>query len=362
MSYRFPSHSPCPNTAFKTMLSTTYLGLTLRSPLVVGACGALTENLSNLRQMEDAGAGAVVLHSLFEEQLQKDRFELDYYLNQGTESYAEALTYFPHQPLFHISAEAYLEHIQRAKSMVDIPIIASLNGNTPGGWTDCAKQIASAGADALELNIYAVPTDPRQTAAQLERSYLEIVRSVIHHVNIPVAVKLSPYFTNLANFAHQLSMAGVNGLVLFNRFYQPDIDLEALEVSPHVLLSTPQDLRLPLRWIAILYGTLPLDFAATGGIHRAQDAIKLLMAGANVTLMVSALLRHGIEHIRTVEQDLRDWLQAHEYESIEQLQGSMSQFNCPDPSAFERAQYLKSLQTYALKGERVQEPSHYFGS
>ncbi|MBE7385675.1 MAG: dihydroorotate dehydrogenase-like protein [Leptolyngbya sp. SIO1E4] len=343
------------------MLSTTYLGLNLRSPLVVGACGPLTENLSNLRQMEDAGAGAVVLHSLFEEQLQKDRFELDYYLNRGTESYAEALNHFPHQPLFHISAEAYLEHIQRAKSMVDIPIIGSLNGNTPGGWTDYAQQIESAGADALELNIYAVPTDPNQTAAQLEQSYLDIVRSVIHHVNMPIAVKLSPYFTNLANFAHQLSMVGVNGLVLFNRFYQPDIDLEALEVSSHVLLSAPQDLGLSLRWIAILYGTLPLDFAATGGIHRAQDALKLLMFGASATMMVSALLRHGINHLRTVEQDLRDWLQAHEYTSIQQLQGSMSQVNCPDPSAFERAQHIKSIQSYHPKAERVQEPSYYFG-
>ena len=343
------------------MLSTTYLGLTLRSPLVVGACGPLTENLNNLRQMEDAGAGAIVFHSLFEEQLQRDRFEMDFYLSQGIETYAEALTYVPKQPLFHISAEAYLEHIQRAKSIVDMPIIASLNGETPGGWTDYAKQIESAGADALELNIYAVPTNPKQTANQLEQFYLEIVRSVIHHVNIPVAVKLSPYFTNLANFAHQLSMAGVNGLVLFNRFYQPDIDLEALEISSHVLLSTPQDLRLPLRWIAILYGTLPLDFAATGGIHRAQDALKLLMSGASVTMMVSALLRHGINHLQTVEQDLCDWLQANEYTSIQQLQGSMSQVNCPDPSAFERAQYIKSIQSYHPKAEQVQEPSYYFG-
>lgn len=343
------------------MLSTTYLSLNLRSPLVVGACGPLTENLRNLRHMEDAGAGAIVLHSLFEEQLQRDRFELDYYLNQGTESYAEAITYFPHQPLFPISAEAYLEHIQQAKSMIDIPVIASLNGATPGGWTDYAQQIAAAGADALELNIYGVPTDPTHNATQLEQAYFEIVRSVTHHVNIPIAVKLSPYFTNLAHFAHQLSMAGANGLVLFNRFYQPDINLEALEVSPNILLSTPQDLRLPLRWIAILYGTLPLDFAATGGVYRAQDAIKLLMAGANVTQMVSALLRHGIDHLRTVEQDLREWLQAHDYESIQQLQGSMSQINCPDPSAFERAQYIKSIQTYALKEEQVHEPSSYFG-
>ena len=327
-------------------LSTTYLNLPLHSPLVVGACGPLTEDLSNLRHLEDAGAGAIVLHSLFEEQLQKDRFELEYYLTQGTESYAEALTYFPHQPLFHVSVEAYLEHIQRAKAMVDIPIIASLNGNTPGGWTHCAEEIEAAGADALELNIYAVPTDYKQTAVQIEQTYLEIVRAVTYAVDIPVAIKLSPYFTNLANFAHKLSNTGVNGLVLFNRFYQPDIDPEALEATSHVLLSTPQDVRLPLRWIAILYGTLPVDFAATGGIDDAQNAIKLLMAGANVTMMVSALLRHGIGHLHTVEQDMRNWLQKHEYESIQQLQGSMSQINCPDPSAFERAQYVKALQTY----------------
>ncbi|PSN11695.1 dihydroorotate dehydrogenase-like protein [filamentous cyanobacterium CCP5] len=340
-------------------LSTTYLGLPLRSPLVVGACGPLTEDLSHLRQMEAAGAGAIVLHSLFEEQLQKDRFELEHYLTQGTESYAEALTYFPHPPLFHVSAEAYLNHIQQAKAAVEIPIIASLNGDSPGGWTDYARQIEAAGADALELNIYSVPTDLNQTAAELEEAYLAIVRSVIAAVNIPVAVKLSPYFTNLANFASRLSQAGVNGLVLFNRFYQPDIDIDALEAYPHLLLSTPQDLRLPLRWIAVLYGTLPVDFAATGGIHHSQDAIKLLMVGANVTMMVSALLRHGIDHLRTVEQGMKEWLQAHEYESIQQLQGSMSQINCPNPSAFERAQYIKSIQTY--QGNRVHVPSAYFG-
>ncbi|MGD1944488.1 MAG: dihydroorotate dehydrogenase-like protein [Leptolyngbyaceae cyanobacterium] len=346
------------------MLSTQYLGLTLRSPLVVGACGPLTEDLSHLRQMEDAGAGAIVLHSLFEEQLQKDRFDLHYYLNQGTESYAEALTYFPHQPLFHVSAEGYLEHIRQAKSRVDLPIIASLNGDSPGGWTDYAQLIESAGADALELNLYAVPTAPNQTAAELEQAYLDIVRSVIETVNIPIAVKLSPYFTNLANFAQHLSRLGINGLVLFNRFYQPDIDIHTLEAYPHVLLSTPQDLRLPLRWIAILYGTLPIDFAATGGVHQAPDALKLFMAGANVTMLVSALLRHGIDHLRTVEQDLRSWLQAHEYESIQQLRVSMSQINCPDPSAFERAQYIKSVQTYQSNMSNMMQtppPSSYLG-
>ena len=334
-------------------ISTTYLSMNLRSPLVVGACGLLTEDLSRLRQMEDAGAGAIVLHSLFEEQLQRDRLELEYYMTQGSESYAEALTYFPKRPtfpdaLFPVGATTYLDHIASAKAMVDIPIIASLNGATPGGWTSYAEQLAEAGADAIELNIYAVPTRPETTALQVEQTYCEIVRGVTYAVNIPVAVKLSPYFSNLANFSESLTRAGTDGLVLFNRFYQPDIDIEALEVSPQVLLSTSQDLRLPLRWIAILYGTLPIDFAATSGVHQAQDAIKLLMAGASTTQMVSALLRYGIDHLHRVEQDLRDWLEAHEYDSLEQLQGSMSQINCPDPSAFERAQYLKSIQTYQL--------------
>ncbi|MGB7250234.1 MAG: dihydroorotate dehydrogenase-like protein [Phormidesmis sp.] len=331
-------------------LSTSYLGLNLRSPLVVGACGPLTESLSHLRQMEDGGAGAIVLHSLFEEQLHKDSVEMEYYSNQGAESYAEALHYVPkNRPLFHVSATTYLEHIQSAKSMVDIPIIASLNGTTNHGWTEHAEQIEEAGADALELNIYTVPTDAEQTAAQIEQTYVDIVRTVTYTVDIPVAVKISPYFTNLANLTKRLANTGVDGLVLFNRFYQPDINIETLEVTPHVLLSSPQDMRLPLRWIAILYGTLPLDFAATGGMYTARDVIQLLMSGASVTMMVSALLRHGIDHLFTVDQDLRRWLEEHEYDSLLQLQGSMSQINCPDPSAFERAQYLKSIQTYQLQ-------------
>lgn len=343
------------------MLDTNYLGLALRSPLVVGACAPLTEDLAHLRHMEDAGAAAIVLHSLFEEQLQEERNALHYHLEQGTESYAEALTYAPPHSLFHVSANAYLNHIQQAKALVDIPIIASLNGSTPGGWTDYAKDIEAAGADALELNIYAVPTDPHQTAAQIEQAYVDIAQAVTSSIDIPVAVKLSPHFTNLAHLAHRLSLAGVDGLALFNRFYQPDIDLETLEISSHVVLSTPKDLSLPLRWIAMLYGTLPVDFAATGGIHHAEDAIKVLMAGASVTMVVSALLRHGIDHLRIIEQGLRGWLQDHEYDSIQQLQGSMSQINCPNPSAFERAQYIKSIQTYQAHLIQTHQPSRYFG-
>jgi dihydroorotate dehydrogenase (fumarate) len=330
-------------------LSTTYLGLTLRSPLIVGACAPLTENIAHLKQMEDAGAGAVVLHSLFEEQLRQDRLELHHHLTHGTESFAESLTYFPEPDLFHVGPEVYLDHIQRAKESVETPIIASLNGSTLGGWTDYARQIEQAGADALELNIYAIPTDIGRSGEAVEQSYLDIVRAVIKTVNIPVAIKLSSFFSNLAHTAKRLADAGANGLVLFNRFYQPDIDLETLEVTPNLLLSTPQDLRLPMRWIAILYGAVPMDFAATSGIHTAEDVLKMLIVGANATQLVSALLRYGIDHIRTLEQDLIQWLDEHEYESVQQLQGSMSQLNCPDPSAFERVQYMQAIQTYEPK-------------
>ena len=342
-------------------LTTTYLGLELRSPLLVGACAPLTENIDNLMRMEDAGVAAVVLHSLFEEQLRQDRFELHHYLTQGTESFAESLTYFPEPEIFHVGPEAYLEHIRRAKQRVDMPIIASLNGATLGGWTDYAKYIEQAGADALELNIYTVPTDMNRTGAEVEQDYLDIVRSVTSAVDLPISIKLSPYFSNLANMAKRLTDTGVNALVLFNRFYQPDINLETLEVQPNVLLSTPQDMRLPLRWIAILYGTLPVDLAATSGVHNASDVLKMLMAGASATMLVSALLRHGVDHIRHIEQDMQHWMTEHEYESVKQLQGSMSQTRCPDPSAFERAQYMQALQTYQPEETRIHEASYYYG-
>jgi dihydroorotate dehydrogenase (fumarate) len=327
-------------------LTTTYLGLKLRSPLVVGAAASLTEDIDNIKRMEDVGAAAVVLHSLFEEQLRQEQFELHHHLEYGTESFAEALTYFPEPEIFHVGPEEYLNHIRKAKEMVGIPIIASLNGSTLGGWTEYARQIEQAGADALELNIYYVPTDMDLTGAQVEQNYLDILRAVKAAVTIPVAIKLSPYFSNMANMAKQLSEAGADGLVLFNRFYQPDIDIEALEVQPNVLLSTPQAMRLPMRWIAILYGRIPVDLAATSGIHKANDVLKMLMAGANMTMLVSALLRHGIEHLETVEREMRHWMEEHEYESVKQMQGSMSQINCPDETAFERAQYMKAVQTY----------------
>jgi dihydroorotate dehydrogenase (fumarate) len=306
----------------------------------------LSIELDNLKQMEEFGAGAVILESLFEEQLRADRAELAERLEQGTESFAEALSYFPEPAEFKLGPETYLEQIAAAKGALKIPVIASLNGSTLGGWTDYARQIQGAGADALELNIYAIPTDPDTTAAEVEDNYVNIVRSVKEQITIPVAVKLSPFFTNFANVAKRLDEAGADGLVLFNRFYQPDIDLQNLEVVPNILLSTPMAMRLPLRWIAILYGRVKADLAATSGVHRATDALKMLMAGAAVTTMASALLRHGIKHLATVESEIRQWMEEHEYESVAQMRGSMSQRNCPDPSSFERAQYMKAISSY----------------
>jgi dihydroorotate dehydrogenase (fumarate) len=323
-------------------LRTTYLGLILNSPLVVSA-SPLSRDLDSICRLEEAGASAIVLYSLFEEQLRQEEADLDYHLNAGTESFAESLTYFPQPSEFQTGPEGYLEHIRKAKSSVRIPIIASLNGSTLGGWTKFAGEIERAGADAIECNIYSIPTDPNVTAEQIENTYLNIVRAVKSAVTIPVAVKLSPFFSNMANMAHRLDHAGVDGLVLFNRFYQPDIDLEELEIRPNVLLSSQQSMRLPLTWIGILYGRLKASLAATSGVHVAEDVVKLLMVGANVTMLCSALMRNGINHLRHVERELRDWMEAHEYESVLQLQGSMSQLRSPDPAAFERSQYMRAV-------------------
>jgi len=328
-------------------LSTSYLGMTLRTPLVPSA-SPLSGDLDNIKRMEDAGAAAVVLYSLFEEQLTRDRFELHHHLTQGTESFAEALTYFPEPTEFHLGPEAYLNHIRKAKDAVDIPIIASLNGASIGGWTSYAQQMQQAGADALELNVYHIPTDLEQTAAAVEQTYLDILQAVKAVVSIPVALKTGPFFSNMASMARRLDHAGADALVLFNRFYQPDIDLEALEVRPHVLLSTPQALRLPLTWIGILHGRIRADLAATSGIHDPPDVLKLLMVGANVTMLCSVLLERGIDHLRVLEQGVREWMAAHEYVSVRQMQGSMSQINCADSSAFERAHYVSSLHSYKL--------------
>lgn len=329
-------------------LSTTYLGFNLRTPLVPSA-SPLSEDIAEIKKMEDAGAAAVVLYSLFEEQLRSDRLELHHHLTQGAESYAESLSYFPEPEEFVLGPEGYLDHIRRAKEAVAIPIIASLNCTAVGSWTDYARLVQQAGADALELNIYYIPTDPTQTAALVEQTYLDILAAVKANITIPVAAKISPFFSNLANMAARLDAAGANGLVLFNRFYQPDIDLKALDIRPNILLSTPQALRLPMRWIAILYGRVRADLAATSGVHTAQDAIKLLMVGARVTQLCSVLMQKGIDHLTQIEMDLRQWLEENEYESVRQMQGSISQIHCPNPSAFERAQYMRSLHSFSAR-------------
>lgn len=328
-------------------LTTNYLGLRLRTPLVVSA-SPLSEEIGNIERMQDAGASAVVLYSLFEEQLRQDRLELNRRMEQGTQSFPEALTYFPESEKYLLGPEEYLAHIEKAKKAVQIPIIASLNGSMDGDWTHYAKLIQKAGADALELNIYYIPTDLDLTGADVEQVYLNILKAVKSEVTIPVAVKLSPFFSNFANMAKRLDEAGADGLVLFNRFYQPDIDLDTLEVKPNILLSTPMAMRVPLRWIAILYDRIGADLAATSGVHRATDALKMLMAGADVTMLCSVLIRHGIPQISVIERDLINWMEEREYASVQQLRGSLSQKNTDDPSAFERAQYMRAISSFPV--------------
>jgi len=325
-------------------LTTKYMGLQLRTPLVASA-SPLSHEIEGIRQLEDAGASAVVLYSLFEEQLQQESFELEHHLAEGTNSFAEAASFFPQPDEFRLGPEGYLEHIRKAKDATDIPIIASLNGATLGGWAKYARQIEQAGADAIECNVYFIPTDPKIAGSEIETTYVDIAREVKIAIRIPVAVKVSPFFSNMANMAKRLDEAGANGLVLFNRFYQPDINLDELEIQPNVLLSTPQALRLPLTWIGILYGRIGASLAATSGVHGPEDVVKLLMVGADVTMLCSALLRNGISHLRYVEEGLRQWMEKHEYDSVQQMKGSMSQIHCPNPSAFERAQYMKAVKS-----------------
>jgi dihydroorotate dehydrogenase (fumarate) len=323
-------------------LRTRYLGMQLRTPLVASA-SPLSHEISGIRALEDAGASAVVLYSLFEEQLHKEALELELHLNAGTESFAESITYFPHSSEFHTGPEEYLNHIRKAKAAVHIPIIASLNGATLGGWAKYAKQIEQAGADAIECNLYSIPTNTEISGSDIETNYTDILREIKTSVQIPVAAKLSPFFSNLANMAKRFDQMGTDGLVLFNRFYQPDIDLEELEIKPNVLLSTTQDLRLPLTWIGILYGRIRANLAATSGVHGPEDVIKLLMVGADVTMLCSVLLRSGIGQLRHIEEGVLEWMEEHEYESVQQMQGSMSQLRCADPGAFERAQYMRAV-------------------
>lgn len=323
-------------------LSTRYLGLKLRTPLVPSA-SPLADDLGNIKRMEDAGAAAVVLHSLFEEQLRSERYELHHHLTESTYAFPEAQTFFPEPAEFQLGPDQYLSHIRKAKQSVQIPIIASLNGATLGGWTQFAKEIEQAGADAIELNVYFIPTDASLASEKVEQIYIDILKAVKAAVKIPVALKLSPYFSNMAYMAKRLDEAGANALVLFNRFYQPDIDLETLTVHPSVIFSTPQALRLPMRWIAVLSGRLRADLAATSGIHKAEDVVKLVMVGAHVTMLCSVLFRYGIDQIKVIERDLCEWMERHEYTSIQQMQGSMSQIRCENPSAFERAQYVRAV-------------------
>jgi dihydroorotate dehydrogenase (fumarate) len=326
-------------------LTTRYLGLDLRTPLVPSA-SPLSDEVQNIKRMEDSGASAVVLHSLFEEQVKSEQEAIEYHMMYGTDSFPESLTFFPKPAEFLTGPDEYLGKIRKAKESVHIPVIASLNGAALGGWIDYAKQIQQAGADALELNVYSISTEMDRTSAEIEQNTIDILKAVQSVVGIPVAVKLSPYFSNMANMAKRLDQAGAKGLVLFNRFYQPDINLEKLEVQANINLSTPQDMRLPLRWIAILYGRVKADLAATSGIHSAADVLKMLMAGADVTMLCSALLSKGIGLIRQIEKEMDEWLAEHDYQSVRELQGSMSQKHCADPTAFERAQYMRAIMSY----------------
>lgn len=326
-------------------LSTTYMGLRLSNPLVPSAT-PLGHNLDNLRRMEEAGAAAVVLPSLFEEQIVHESHELDYFLTHGTYSYSEALTYFPEPHRFELTPERYLEHVRRAKEVLAIPVIASLNGVSNGGWIDYAYLIEQAGADALELNLYFIPTDARLSSQAIEDEFIQVLRAIKLRVDIPVAVKLSPYFTNLTAMAERLDNAGANGLVLFNRFQQPDIDLDLLEIVARPTLSPSgddQSLRLPLCWIGILDGRVRASLAASSGIHSANDVLKLLMVGADITMFASELLLNGIDRLRSIREDLTAWLVEHEYSSIGQLQGSLSQRHVSFPAAFERSHYVRAV-------------------
>ena len=327
-------------------LSTTYMGLKLKNPLVPSA-SPLSHSLDGMKRLEDAGASAIVMYSLFEEQIEHEAAELDHYLRYGTESFAEALSYFPEADEYNLGPEEYVELLHKAKQSLDIPVIGSLNGISNGGWVSYARKIEQAGADALELNVYYIHTDPKLSSQEVEQRYLDVLSSVKASVNIPVAMKLSPYFSALANMAQRFDGAGANALVLFNRFYQPDIDLETLEVRPNVLLSTPGALRLPLRWVAILYGRIRASLAATSGIHTAVDVLKLLMAGADVTMLCSAMLKHGPGRITEILNELDRWMVDHDYVSVSQMKGSMSQKSVADPAAFERANYMRVLHSFA---------------
>jgi dihydroorotate dehydrogenase (fumarate) len=326
-------------------LSTTYLGLKLPHPLVLGA-SPLVRDLDAVKQAEDAGAAAIVMNSLFEEQLVLDQMAAHQHTAAPAESFAEALSYLPDAGDYLFGPEEYLNHLRRVKEAVKIPVIGSLNGVTPEGWLDHAKLIESAGADALELNVYHLAFDPSFSGADSEQRSLEMVRKVKQAIGIPLAVKLSPFYTSLSHFAQQLDGIGVDGLVLFNRFYQPDINVEQLDVDNRLELSTSAELRLRLRWLAALSGRVKASLGASGGVHQGLDALKAVMAGAHAVQMVSAVLQHGCGRLTQVRTELSEWLTAHEYESLQQAQGSMNLLRSPNPSAYERANYMRVLQSW----------------
>ncbi|RPI01421.1 MAG: dihydroorotate dehydrogenase-like protein [Ignavibacteriae bacterium] len=328
-------------------LSTTYLGMKLKNPIVASA-SPLSRSMDSMHRLEDAGASAIVMHSLFEEQVANEADSLEFYKLNGTESFAEALTYFPDTGDYHFAPEEYLELIAKASTKLEIPVIGSLNGVTPGGWTQYARKMEEAGASALELNIYYIATSGTMSGSDVENRYVEILKQVHGSVKIPVAVKLSPFFSSIPNVAQRLVNEGAAGLVLFNRFYQPDIDLDELDVKPGVELSDSYANRLPMRWIGILFGKCKASLAATSGIHTAEDVLKLTMAGADVTMMCSALLKNGPVHISNVLKNLEHWMGEHEYESMEQMKGSLSHKSIADPSSYERANYMKALNRYKL--------------
>lgn len=328
-----------------TDLTTKYLGLELKNPLVASA-SPLSETIEGAKKLERAGVSAIVMYSLFEEQITKESLALDHYMEQGTEAYAEALTYFPKFGRYSIGAETYLEHLRDLKDSLDIPIIGSLNGVSRGKWIEYAERMEASGADALELNIYYLPTDPDENSQTVEENYLDLVQNVCMAVEIPVAVKLSPFFTSIPNFCKQLTNAGAKGLVLFNRFYQPDLDIDNLEVVPSLTLSANAEMLLPLRWISIMYGRVPTDFVLTTGVQSGIDVLKSMMAGAKVAMVASEFLRKGVVRATEMIETIQVWMEERDYESIEQMQGSMSQKSVADPASYERANYMKVLSSY----------------
>jgi dihydroorotate dehydrogenase (fumarate) len=341
----FPSDFISEKIGAKMDLSTTYMGLKLKNPIVPSA-SPLSKNIDAVKALEDAGAAAVIAYSLFEEQIEHESGELDHYLTYHADSFAEAISYFPAQDEFHSGPYEYLDHIANLKKAVNIPVIGSINGVSNGGWVKYAKNIEQAGADALELNVYYIAANPEFTSIEIENMYIDTLKAVKNEVKIPVAIKLSPYFSSMSNMAKKLDDAGADALVLFNRFYQPDFDLENLEVVPNLLLSTSWEMRLPLRWVAILYGNIKAGLAATSGIHTAEDVIKVVMAGSDIAQICSELLTGGIGRVKEILSGVERWMEEKEYTSLQMMKGSMSQKSIAEPAAFERANYMKLLQSF----------------